>query len=500
MSDNLNTHLNLVTIVTQFGGSAEGRGDTQLIGELARLLDADAAWPRLWLTWATLRGELPLEHDLIEFSRHLRLSGAAPAIAAINRRHDLTVFGYAGTVEIVSNAVIVDVHHTAQTDAISGIQRVVRETVGRWKQNHDVVLVAWTHDHRALRRLTEAESARIRPTSSGDGIVLSSTEHDAESSRSARAMPIFVPNGGALIVPELAADSGRAERLLALSRFSGIPTSYIVHDRVPVTSGETTPAPIAAQFPLYLDALAYSGTLAANSASTAREFESWRKTLAASGRTSPNIITVPLGGETVRITDDEHDAAGENLLVGEVTLSLTDPPMVLVVGSHEPRKNHLQVLHAARSLWVRGVDFQLVFVGGAGWNSGEFDHLAVSLKSDGHPLTIVKVATDELLSRVYRHAVVSVFTSLHEGFGLPIVESLRAGTPVITSAVGSMQELADTYSGVVTVDPRSDEALEEVLFGLLTEPDRLAELTTALDSNVYVTWDEYAERTWHELV
>lgn len=301
---------------------------------------------------------------------------------------------------------------------------------------------------------------------------------------------LVIPNGGIMMIPELAADAERAERFLAMAKYSSTRVVYIGFDCVPLTSGETASIPIAAHFPLYLDAVAYADRVAAISASTAFEFESWKKMLPSSGRSGPDVRTVFLAGDSAEPTEDELAAARKTLHLspGDTT--------VLVVGSHEPRKNHLSVLQAARMLWDEGLTFRLVMIGSASWNSTPFDNLARSLEERGYPLVVLSNSTDSLLHASYRLATVSIFTSFHEGFGLPIVESLRSGTPVIASNVGSMLELAQRYGGVITVDPHSDAELEDALRDALTNPAVLEQKRRDLESNDYMTWEQYSADVW----
>jgi glycosyltransferase involved in cell wall biosynthesis len=362
---------------------------------------------------------------------------------------------------------------------------VVRETVGRWGASHSILLVAWTENGKALRRLDSIEEKRIRGGAKEES---RSETPDFEFSR------VIVPHGGLLINPELALDAQRAPRLLALARFSDVKTAYIGYDCVPLTSGETASDGVAREFPLYLDAMGDADRLAAISASTELEFRAWKRMLAASGRTGPDVRTFFLGGDSEHPSDAVIESTAEELLVSEAE------PLILVVGSHEPRKNHLSVLQAARLLWEQGERFRLVFIGSGSWRSESFFQLADVLQARGFPLVTKTGASDEFLSASYRLAAVSIFTSFHEGFGLPIVESLRSGTPVITSNLGSMLEVAAEYGGVITVDPHSDEELEEVLRRVLHEPSLLADKRRELESNDYRSWDDYAAEVWDYFV
>jgi len=230
--------------------------------------------------------------------------------------------------------------------------------------------------------------------------------------------------------------------------------------------------------------------VAAISKSTEFEFASWKRMLAASGRQGPDLRTFFLGGDSAEPSADDLARTSADLA------SAGDAPIILVVGSHEPRKNHLSVLQAARVLWEEGEQFRLVFIGSGSWRSEAFFQLTDALRARGYPIITRSGASDGFLSASYRLAAVSIFTSLHEGFGLPIVESLRAGTPVITSGLSSMQEVADEYDGVFSVDPHSDEELEDLLRRMLHDPTILQKARRELAGNTYRSWEDYAAEVW----
>jgi len=476
----------LQTLITELGGPADSTAEP--LEQLAGLIDESLPYERLWLVWATLRGRLPTDEDVISFRRNARLNGVGVALRDLERRDDSSVFGRAANVEILSGAVLIDVSHTSSTDYTSGIQRVVRETVGRWSRDHDIVLVAWNENGTALRLLDDVEEERIRgaltPGSGRDRENHGSTIDAVASAR------VVVPRGGRLINPELALDGPRAARLSAIARFSDVEVSYIGYDCVPLTSGETASEGVAQEFPLYLDAIGDADKVAAISKSTEFEFASWKRMLAASGRRGPDLRTFFLGGDSAEPSADDLARTADDLA------SVGDAPIILVVGSHEPRKNHLSVLQAARVLWEEGESFRLVFIGSGSWRSEAFFQLADALRARGHSIITRSGASDGFLSASYRLAAVSVFTSLHEGFGLPIVESLRAGTPVITSGLSSMQEVADEYDGVFTVDPHSDEELEDLLRRMLHDPAILETARRGLAGNTYRSWEDYAAEVW----
>jgi glycosyltransferase involved in cell wall biosynthesis len=106
---------------------------------------------------------------------------------------------------------------------------------------------------------------------------------------------------------------------------------------------------------------------------------------------------------------------------------------------------------------------------------------------------------DELLWAAYRLAYCTVFPSVHEGYGLPVAESLASGTPVITANFGSMSEIA-SQGGALLVNPRDDRDLTDALRKLLLDKglrERLAEEATRIPVR---TWEQYAAETWDYFV
>jgi glycosyltransferase involved in cell wall biosynthesis len=196
--------------------------------------------------------------------------------------------------------------------------------------------------------------------------------------------------------------------------------------------------------------------------------------------------------EMPRLSEEEVEAARTSLDIGSF-------PLVLVVGSQEPRKNHMRVLEASERLWTAGSRFELVFVGGSGWKSESFEDLVGRLAGSGRPVRIVRRASEEELWAAYRLARFTVFPSLVEGFGLPVAESLASGTPAITSRHGSMAEIAEG-GGCLLVDPYDVTAIAAAMEQLLEDEVLLERLRTEADERPMRSWAEYADDVWRFLV
>ena len=133
---------------------------------------------------------------------------------------------------------------------------------------------------------------------------------------------------------------------------------------------------------------------------------------------------------------------------------LTSLPLVLVVGSHEPRKNHLSILEAAEQLWGEGRSSSCCSWAARAGDVTTSQARSGELSTHGWPIQVYRRVSEESLWALYRLAAFSVFVSLLEGYGLPVAESLSCGTPVITSDYGSMAEIAAGGGAVHGRSPR----------------------------------------------
>jgi glycosyltransferase involved in cell wall biosynthesis len=291
------------------------------------------------------------------------------------------------------------------------------------------------------------------------------------------------------VLPEIAVDVRRAARTHAIARYSGSHAVAIGYDCIPITSAETAGGGMPGGFANYLAALAEFAVVAPISQSSGTEFDGWRGMLGGAGLAGPRIHTVDLA-----TTADAGDGSNDDALLKAVGVA-SGETVVLAVGSHEPRKNHLALLQAAELAWRRGEAFALVMVGGNSWDTAEFDRALAAAAARGRRIILLSAAPDATVWALYRRARFTVFPSLNEGFGLPVVESISVGTPVITSNFGSMRESADGYGGLL-VDPRDDEALADSIVTLLTDDALIGRLRKQTTRAPVRNWERYATELW----
>jgi glycosyltransferase involved in cell wall biosynthesis len=157
-------------------------------------------------------------------------------------------------------------------------------------------------------------------------------------------------------------------------------------------------------------------------------------------------------------------------------------PYVLFVGTPEPRKNLDGLFAAMTVLKARGVAVQLVVVGAGGWGTRP--------DLDSGARWMGRVSDDELRA-LYANAACLALPSLHEGFGLPALEAMAAGTPVVAARSGALPEV--TGGAAVLVDPGDATAIADGIEVAIVEGERLRTLGRARAREF--TWRKAAELT-----
>jgi len=164
-----------------------------------------------------------------------------------------------------------------------------------------------------------------------------------------------------------------------------------------------------------------------------------------------------------RITEDEEPQADKTLKSKGI-----DVPFILSVGTIEPRKNLINLVHAFHEL-KRGGKFsgKLVIIGMKGWMESDIGALIEKLDLT-RSVAVLGYVTDRALRHFYNKTEVFVFPSLYEGFGFPIVEAFSCGAAVITSNVSSCPEIAG--HAALTIDPKSSRDITDAIDRVIRDP------------------------------
>lgn len=167
-----------------------------------------------------------------------------------------------------------------------------------------------------------------------------------------------------------------------------------------------------------------------------------------------------------------------------------EPPYILALGNIHPRKNLARLLQAYHCLKQQLPDVPpLVWAGLPRWESS-------ALLTEAHAAGVILpgfIAQADLPA-LYRQATMLVYPSLYEGFGLPPLEAMACGTPVVTSSTTSLPEVVGEAG--LTVDPTSIEAITAAMARLLTDPGLAHHLRQAgLERAAGFSWQQAAQNT-----
>lgn len=151
-------------------------------------------------------------------------------------------------------------------------------------------------------------------------------------------------------------------------------------------------------------------------------------------------------------------------------LGLKYQQFILSVATLEPRKNLKRLVLAYKRMPAEIRDkYPLVLVGDHGWKNAELLSETKEL-IENRQLIFTGYVSDNDLKRLYASAMIFVYPSLYEGFGLPVVEAMASGVPVLTSSLGATAEIAG--DSAVLVDPKDENKISQAMVNLIRRPEQ----------------------------
>jgi len=407
--------------------------------------------------------------------------------------------------------ILIDLTHTSHTRARTGIQRVARSL--HTALGSDARAITYDPHARTWRALElwETESLTAAPSEKrGTTWPLSAQLRGlahrllgSSGSPSLHAPRSTLHASFGLLVPEVFSADTAAVLPSLLHTVAG-PRVAIFHDAIALKFPELTPTKTVARFPAYLrELLAFDGIAAVSEDSRDSLRDYWRWLGIAH---PPPVQAIPLGTDSVcHVLRDKPPAPAASVspfvAVADTQrspISAQPIPTILSVGSLEGRKNHLALLDACEQLWSTGARFELRLIGLAHPQTGRAAlALLRALQAAGRPLRYDGPATEAALHSAYASCAFTIYPSLIEGFGLPVIESLAHGKPCICSARGALGESA-REGGCVALASIDAAHLAAAVRRLLDTPTELAALAHAARARKFRSWSDYAATltTW----
>ncbi len=372
------------------------------------------------------------------------------------------------------------VEHTANCPTNTGVQRVARSMAkGLVAQGECVRYVKWHAESQRCLLINAAEREHLARWNGPDVTEEERTLYLPPDQPHAPVAGALPGENHWLLVPEVThitfQQSPVTLDLLLWARRAGLRSGFVFYDAIPLRRPELDA--MAPRHALYMQQLLLADVVWPISEWARADLQAFWLQYERAGATSmPEVRTQAL--------------SGESSLNGRVVRPQPGEQLILSIGSIEPRKNQVQLIRAFEAYCTKhpGTPWRLVLVGNLhpsvaedvrrSTQSGSF------VKHLGH-------VSDEELDRLYRTCSFTVFPSLEEGFGLPILESLWYGRPCICADFGSMAEVA-REGGCLTVDTGDIGALEGGITRMIEDASLRDQLAAEAVGRPIRTWTDYA--------
>jgi glycosyltransferase involved in cell wall biosynthesis len=321
--------------------------------------------------------------------------------------------------------ILIDVTCVAITETRTGIQRVVRNyctglaATAKASGTFDVLPIRWTED--GIYSAVEFANAQLGLEFVGE-----------DEPVVARSNDLLFMLDSTWELPE------RFDPLLHEVWAAGGEVVWMVYDLVPIRVPETCHPGMPPVFRSWLvHAIQRADGFICISEATRDDLEEFMDEVLGEGARRPWSTSVHLGSDLESGQVLSHSAAAEEALE-----AAAGKPLLLAIGTVEPRKNYVTILDAFELVWARNVDAVLVIVGKAGWN---VETLTERLKNHAElnkRLFWFEHASDGDLQFLLSKSAALIQASVSEGFGLPIVEAGSRGIPLILSDIAVFHEIA----------------------------------------------------------
>lgn len=389
--------------------------------------------------------------------------------------------------------IILDASACLRDPANTGVARVVRSLARKLQDFGQPLFVAWDEQRHAYVLPTEAEYQNLAayggPNPTPAHYILPRSH---PTRRLLLASHRKQPLGSWLLQGEIVFERQGPERRAA-ARALGLKVAAIFYDAIPVTHPHWVPdTHIRDNHADYMTGLAACDIVLPISPDAAHNLKAWWDSKNIT--TQASIRTCWIAGELTaapRATQPAHlPAAGQ-------------PLRLLCVSTLEPRKNHQALLQAMQLLATQHPDlnWQLDLIGNR-YAGADTIVEAVRQASQKDPRIVWHgIVDDTQLNHYYAQSHLTIYPSLVEGYGMPIVESLWHARPCLCHNAGVMAQLAEE-GGCLTLDMTNPGKIAQAIVRLASEPPGQAEYTLLAEqaiSRPILTWRSYARHLLRQL-
>ena len=388
---------------------------------------------------------------------------------------------------VFQNRILIFVHHTIGTSTRSGIQRVVVELCRALHGRVDIDFVKWDVTDGQLRY---ADPIDIENLFRDELDVSGLTNPNCHRVNYRFGDTITNPESTWLIFPEIpyliSQGNEIFSRIISQCKDYHIRVAAIFYDLIPFRDDDYVEG--RSQHIEYMIELVRCDNILAISKFAADDLLSFYKIEGGCSTREivdmENVISaVPLGEYR------EHGSWG-------VTKKISDdnqlPRTIVLLGTIEPRKQQTRFLRIFNDLLNREPllsHYSIEIYGSLHPKSAPDLHREIARNKNIH---YHQYSSDKVIEEALSKAEFSVFPSKNEGYGLPIVESLRHGVPCLTASFGAMAEIA-SGGGCLVADVLSDDAIAQSLLLLVRDSDLQKKLRSEITGRIQRSWGDYAE-------
>ncbi|MCP6762841.1 MAG: glycosyltransferase [Fischerella sp. CENA71] len=378
---------------------------------------------------------------------------------------------------------IVDVTNSCRDPANSGVIRVTRQLCRTLQKYCDPVFVVW--DWTTEQYILPSQDGYLQlgqfngPQIPTHGKTVLDNYGTISLAEFLALDPQTQNRPALLFLPETILDP-RGTKALAYAKQKNWKSAAILYDLIPVMYPQWCNQSVSDIFPRYLETLSgvdviipisdYSGVCV---------LDYWHQHNIKHGK----VNTALLPGEF-----------GQNLRLTKMPNLQSDCVNILCVSTLEPRKNHLTLLEACQVLAQQypELNWRLTLVGNRYEGAPEISEAVQEASAKDSRIQWLGIVDDATLHQLYEGSTFTVYSSLVEGFGMPVLESVWHGRVCLCHCQGVMAELA-AGGGCMVVDMTDAQALAKAIYNLSCDRTLLSELSQAAIDRKLKTWEDYTQ-------